>query len=190
MAKLSDLEKTKLLNIARETIKNYLKTGAMLKIDVNEVSPNMLEDGASFVTLTKNGTLRGCIGSLQAYQPLVHDVQQRAIQAATEDFRFHPVSAAEFDELFIEISVLTPSEPLEYTSPDDLLNKLRPGFDGVTINYGASRATFLPQVWEDLPEADVFLSRLCQKMGYNANLWREKHLTIEIYQVIHFRENK
>lgn len=190
MPELTELAKSKLLSIARETVQRYLETNALLKIDPTELPPSLLENGASFVTLTQNGSLRGCIGSLQAYQPLFRDVQERAIQAATEDLRFHPVKAAEFNNLVIEISVLTPSEPLEYSDPEDLQKKLRPNIDGVTIGYGASRATFLPQVWQELSEPKAFLDHLCQKMGYNANLWIEKHLNVETYQVIHFQENE
>jgi len=190
MAELTEFDKVKLLNIARETIQSFLNTGSQIQIDPSRLPLSLVEKGASFVTLTKSGALRGCIGSLQAFQPLYLDVQERAIQAATQDFRFHPVTAPELENLVIEISVLTPSQALEYTDPEDLIRKLRPGIDGVTIGFDGSRATFLPQVWEELSDPKSFLGHLCQKMGYNSNLWKEKHLSVETYQVIHFQENQ
>lgn len=190
MSDLTDNEKIKLLSIARDTIQQYLETGSIVEIDPKDLTPSLLENSASFVTLTESGSLRGCIGTLSAFQPLYLDIQERVIQAATEDYRFQPVRASELKNLAIEISVLTPSRPLTYSGPDDLVKKLRPGIDGVTIGIGASRATFLPQVWEELTDPKKFLSHLCQKMGYNANLWKEKPLNVETYQVIHFQERE
>lgn len=146
------------------------------------------EHGASFVTLTKSGQLRGCIGTLEAYQPLAQDVQQRAVQAAVEDPRFNPVTPAELPSLEIEISRLTQPEPLLYENPTDLLHLLRPSVDGVILADGYRRATFLPQVWEQLPDAEEFLSHLCLKMGARANLWQTKLLDVQIYQVQEFKQ--
>ena len=145
------------------------------------------QEGAAFVTLTKSGQLRGCIGSLEAWQPLAEDVQLRAYQAAVQDSRFPPLSPPELPMIEIEISRLTQPEPLEYQVPTDLPQLLRPGQDGVILSDGIRRATFLPQVWEQLPQAEEFLSHLCAKMGARANLWREKALDVQIYHVEEFK---
>ena len=145
------------------------------------------QEGAVFVTLTKSGQLRGCIGSLEAWQPLAEDVQLRAYQAAVQDSRFPPLSPPELPMIEIEISRLTQPEPLEYQVPTDLPQLLRPGQDGVILSDGIRRATFLPQVWEQLPQAEEFLSHLCAKMGARANLWREKALDVQIYHVEEFK---
>lgn len=145
------------------------------------------QEGAVFVTLTKSGQLRGCIGSLEAWQPLAEDVQLRAYQAAVQDSRFPPLSPPELPMIEIEISRLTQPEPLEYQVPTDLPQLLRPGQDGVILSDGIRRATFLPQVWEQLPQVEEFLSHLCAKMGARANLWREKALDVQIYHVEEFK---
>jgi hypothetical protein len=145
--------------------------------------------GVTFVTLTRKGNLRGCIGALEAYQPLAEDVREHAIAAALSDYRFPPVREDELDELEIEISRLTPPRPLIYQKPEELLSVLRPHIDGVTLMDGFKRATFLPQVWEKLPDKERFLQHLCQKMGAKPDLWREKILQVQTYQVEEFRES-
>ncbi len=142
-----------------------------------------------FVTLTeRSGELRGCIGTLEAHQPLVEDVREHAAAAATLDYRFSPVMPDEVTELRIEISRLTTPLPLEYTSPDELPARLRPGVDGVILRDGGHRATFLPQVWEKVGDPEEFLAHLCLKMGAPANLWRRKKMDVLIYQVEEFHE--
>ena len=141
------------------------------------------------MTITKaDGSLRGCLGTLEAHQPLVEDVRERAASAASEDYRFASVTPEEVSSLRIEISRLTTPQPLEYEGPDDLLAKLRPGVDGVILRDGSHRATFLPQVWEKVPDARDFLAHLCLKMGAPANLWRLKKLQVLVYQVEEFHE--
>jgi AmmeMemoRadiSam system protein A len=140
--------------------------------------------------LTVRGELRGCIGALQAYQPLAADVREHAVAAGLQDYRFPPVSVGELSRIHIEVSRLTIPQPLSYRDADDLLVKLRPGVDGVILNDGSRRATFLPQVWEKIPDPAGFLSQLCAKMGAAANLWRHKHLEVMIYQVEEFQEQK
>lgn len=185
---LNASERSLLLSIARNTIEEYLRSGSTYSVDKDLLTNDLIAPGASFVTLTRSGDLRGCIGSLEAYQPLYKDIQKRAVQAATQDHRFTPVTPDELAKLTIEISILTPPTPLAYTDPADLINKLKPGIDGVTIEYQGARATFLPQVWEQLPDPERFLSHLCGKMGAKENLWRERHINVETYQVIHFDE--
>lgn len=129
------------------------------------------EKGSSFVTLRREGDLRGCIGSLEAYRPLGEDIAQNAVAAALHDRRFPPVEASELDALEVEVSLLTPSEPLPCSDESDALCKLRPGVDGVVIEFGTHRATFLPQVWESLPLPSLFLRELKRKAGLPADFW-------------------
>lgn len=145
-------------------------------------------EGVSFVTLTSHGQLRGCIGALEAYQPLFLDVQEHAAAAATQDYRFPPVTVQEAAQLVIEISCLTPPQRLEYADEQDLIRKLRPGVDGVLIRDGVRRATYLPQVWEKVPDPEDFLTHLCSKMGAVGYFWRSNKLKIFTYQVEEFKE--
>jgi len=188
MEPLTDNEKQILLQLARQTIEKVVAGQVKPHIELVKYSSRLQQDGASFVTLTRHGMLRGCIGALEAYQPLVQDVCEHAEAAALEDYRFPPVQPDEVTHLEIEISVLTPSIPFQYETTEDLEKNLRPGIDGVVLHYGARRATFLPQVWEQLPEPAEFLSHLCTKMGSPGNLWRMKKLQVEIYQVEEFHE--
>ncbi len=128
------------------------------------------------------------IKALEPYQPLAEDVREHAAAAALEDYRFPPVQPDEIDKLKIEISRLTVPSPLPYETPDDLLDKIRPGVDGVVIRDGFNRATFLPQVWEQLPTKEAFLSHLCRKMGAPDDLWKTKKLNVLTYQVEEFHE--
>jgi AmmeMemoRadiSam system protein A len=147
-----------------------------------------LEPGASFVTLTIQGYLRGCVGALEPYQSLVEDVCEHAVAAAFQDYRFPPLQAEEINNIEIEISYLTKPQTLEYGEPQDLPRKLRPKIDGVVLRDGMRRATFLPQVWEKIPNPENFLEQLCMKMGAPADLWRKKKLDVSVYQVEEFHE--
>jgi AmmeMemoRadiSam system protein A len=158
------------------------------EVDPDTTPENLWRDAACFVTLTKHGQLRGCIGSLEAHQPLVLDVRDNAIGAAFRDPRFPPVSADELDDLHVEISVLSRPEPLSYDSPDDLIAKLRPGVDGLVIERGWNRATFLPQVWEKLSDPHEFLQHLCRKAYLPADAYRHPGLDVYTYQVEKFEE--
>ncbi|MCL2784264.1 MAG: AmmeMemoRadiSam system protein A [Propionibacteriaceae bacterium] len=143
--------------------------------------------GASFVTLRIDGHLRGCIGSLMAYQSLEDDVRSNAVAAAFEDPRFPPLSVEEFDQIHIDISILSAPEPMTFTSKQDALDQLRPGIDGVIILVAGHRATFLPQVWEELPEPEEFMAHLMRKAGQPMDHW-DDHVRIERYQVTAFEE--
>ena len=184
--KLSLEEKKQLLAIAREAVNATALDQPLPKLDPHQFSQLLNENGASFVTLTIGGGLRGCIGTLEAYQPLYLDVQKRAVQAASQDPRFNPLTAAELKRVKIEVSRLSQPEPLEYSDPQELLTLLKPGEDGVILSEGHRRATFLPQVWNELPDAKVFLSQLCRKMGCSATLWEHTKLEVEIYHVEEF----
>lgn len=187
-AQLNDEEKKYLLKLAHETIANTLNDLPEPRIDLHSLSPALYEEGASFVTLTKRGELRGCIGSLEAHQSLALDVREHAYQAAFEDYRFPPLTKSELPAISIEISRLTVPVGLEYDTPGDLPMALKPGVDGVILQDGFRRATFLPQVWDQLPQAEVFLSHLCAKMGAPADLWRNKKLKVQIYRVEEFHD--
>ena len=184
----SHSEKQFLLKTARQAIETILQGDKLPPLKLEELPPALRELGACFVTLSIAGQLRGCVGSIQARQALIDDVRDRAIGAAFGDPRFPALTAPELEDLEIEISTLTKPQPLLYEDPDDLIRKLRIGIDGVILKDQFRRATFLPQVWEKLPDPDLFLSRLCQKMGLAADTWRHDKLEVEIYQVEKFAE--
>jgi AmmeMemoRadiSam system protein A len=181
-------EKQTLLRLARQALELGVRSEKLPPLDWDSLSPLLRADGASFVTLTVGGELRGCIGALEAYQPLVEDVREHTIAAALEDYRFPPVQTAEIKEIQIEVSRLTAPVPLEYARPADLVAKFRPRVDGVILRDGNRRATFLPQVWEKLPSADDFLDNLCHKMGAAPDRWRRQQLDVSTYQVEEFHE--
>ncbi len=186
--KLTNDEKNILLRIAREAMEYAVKGKALPPLDVQTLTPLLREVGASFVTLTIQDDLRGCIGALEAYQPLAEDVREHAIAAALQDPRFPPVKESELSRIKLEVSRLTAPQLLEYSSSEELLKKLRPHVDGVIIRDNHRRATFLPQVWEKIPDPAEFLGHLCQKMGVRAGHWREAKLQVYIYQVEEFHE--
>jgi len=127
--------------------------------------------GATFVTLTQDGDLRGCIGSLEAYRPLGTDVQQNALAAAFRDPRFPPLRKDEFAETRVEVSLLSPQQPITFTDEADALAQLRPNVDGVVFEYELHRSTFLPQVWEQLTQPRQFMAHLKRKAGLPEDFW-------------------
>lgn len=143
--------------------------------------------GATFVTLTQHGALRGCIGSLQAHRPLHEDVQANALAAAFRDPRFAPLQAEELDITRIEVSLLSPAQPIAFTSEADALTQLQPGEDGLIFEAGRYRSTFLPQVWEQLPTAELFLSQLKRKAGLPADFWSAE-VRLSRYRVSKWKE--
>jgi AmmeMemoRadiSam system protein A len=185
---LTDNDRLFLLSLARQSIENCVHGDPLPTLEVSTLSPLLRDQGACFITLTYRGTLRGCVGALEPYQSLVEDVREHAVAAAFQDYRFPPVQANEIKDIVIEISYLTRPEKLNYENPDDLPRILRPSVDGVVIRDGARRATFLPQVWEKIPDPDEFLEQLCMKMGAAADLWRRKKLDVMTYQVEEFHE--
>ncbi len=185
---LSPEDRQMLLKLAHETIALATQGKKPPTINLNEVSEALRRDGASFVTLTEHGNLRGCIGSLEARRPLILDVRENALAAAFQDPRFPPVRANEVDDLHIEISVLSTPQRLDYDGPDDLIARLRPGVDGVVIERGWNRATFLPQVWEKLPDPHEFLQHLCLKAHLPPDAYRRGDLDVYTYQVEMFEE--
>lgn len=186
--RLTDEERSILLKLARQAIEAAAQGHQMPALDLQALPERLRQPGATFVTLTRRGELRGCIGALEPYQPLAEDVCEHAIAAAMNDFRFPPVDSKEVPELHIEVSRLTFPQAFVYERAEELLERLRPNVDGVILRDGLRRATFLPQVWEKLPDPVVFLNHLCQKMGAAHDLWRRKKLQVETYQVEEFHE--
>ncbi|MEF8713129.1 MAG: AmmeMemoRadiSam system protein A [Accumulibacter sp.] len=173
-----------LLSIARNAIAKRFGLAAQ---PVDPL-PELAEPAATFVTLTQDGQLRGCIGSLEAHRPLATDVAENAVAAAFRDTRFAPLSPAEFARTHVEVSLLTPPEPFAVADEADALARLRPGIDGLIVSYGRRRATFLPQVWESLPEPRQFLAQLKLKAGLPADFWHEQ-LILARYGVRKWKEN-
>lgn len=162
---LPEQQRATLLGIARDSIEHGLREQTPLPVQVNDFEAALRVERATFVTLHRHGLLRGCIGMLEACRPLVVDVAANAFAAAFEDPRFAPLSASELDELAIHISILSPPEPMAIASEEDLLRQLRPGVDGLIIQDGYRKATFLPSVWEELPDPTEFLAHLKRKAG-------------------------
>ena len=186
---LTPEEQKILLRLARESVERAVKGEELPLLDLAALPPRLREEGSSFVTLTLHGKLRGCIGSLEPYESLAEDVREHAAGAALKDPRFPPVSEDELSGLEIEISRLTRPIPLEYRDANDLLSRLRPHVDGVILRADAHhRATFLPQVWEKIPDPAEFLDNLCYKMGLEPDLWRRAHFEVLTYQVEEFHE--
>ena len=185
---LSEAEKALLLKLAREALEAAVRGKPAPAVDEAGLTAALKRPACSFVTLTEHGDLRGCIGALVATVPLFEDVRLHAAQAALEDYRFMTVTPAELPEIEVEVSVLSDPQPLAYDGPEDLLRRLRPNVDGVVLQQGLRRATFLPQVWETVPEPTEFLGRLCDKMGREPSLWRKTKLEVSTYQVEKFTE--
>ncbi|MDH3978879.1 MAG: AmmeMemoRadiSam system protein A [Gammaproteobacteria bacterium] len=155
---------------------------------IDHDTPSWLhEPGASFVTLTQQGALRGCIGSLEAYRSLAEDVHANAIAAALRDPRFQPLDARELSRTRIEVSLLSGARDMQFDSEQHVLKQLRPGVDGVVLQYGSARGTFLPQVWASLPEPADYLAQLKRKAGLPADFWHED-ICLSRYSVTKWRE--
>jgi AmmeMemoRadiSam system protein A len=185
---LSDDEKKTLLLLARQALTAAVNGELLEPLSLDDIPQSLRAPGASFVTLTLGGLLRGCIGTLKKKLPLADDVRQHAVAAALSDYRFPPLKPEEVDKIEIEVSVLTTPQPLEYKHPNELLKLLRPGIDGVIVTHGKNRGTFLPQVWEKVPDTETFLGMLCEKAFLPPDDWRQGHLEFLTYQVESFHE--
>lgn len=170
-----------LLRLALASIRHGLTDGRPARPHLDAYPPLLHEPRAAFVTLHRAGALRGCIGSLEAEQPLVLEVADKAFAAAFRDPRFPALQAGELTDLALDISVLSPPEPLPVASEAELLKALRPGRDGLILSERGRRATFLPSVWEQLPQPADFLAHLKRKAGLAANHWSED-LRLERYE--------
>lgn len=174
-----------LLQLARAAISQRLG----LAVDLPARAAWLEKTGACFVTLKVHGQLRGCIGSLEARQPLYDDVVHNAVAAAFRDPRFPPLGSDELNEVEIEVSLLSAAAPMDYFDETDALAQLRPGADGIILEYGAHRGTFLPQVWEDLPQPQRFLAHLKRKAGLPEDFWSDD-IRLSRYTVQKFKEGK
>jgi AmmeMemoRadiSam system protein A len=188
------LEKGQLLvKLARHTLwEHFSKKIPQEEIDSLNAAlsdPCFNLECGTFVTLTIDGNLRGCIGNLTSNESLISGVRRNTINAAFHDPRFSSLSLSELDLVSIEISILSEPRPLHYRDAADLLKKIHPNIDGVILRKGIASATFLPQVWEQLPEPQYFLTQLCLKAGLAADAWQHSKLEVSTYQVQHFEEH-
>jgi len=184
---LDDTESKYCTALARRSIDFALLNDSLFKLSADEVKSvpkKLLEKKACFVTLTTSGDLRGCIGHLVAIQALYLDIIENAFSAAFSDPRFSVLSKKEFQKTKIEVSVLTNPEELKFSSPDELLEKIVAGKDGLIITKGQRSATFLPSVWEELPKKEDFLSHLCMKAGLSDEEWLSPGLRVQRYYAI------
>ncbi len=182
-----------LVKLARHTLMEQL--GRKISVSESDGHNRAQQDAGfksycgTFVTLKIKGQLRGCIGNLTAKETVWDGVKRNAINAAFHDPRFPPLTDQELDQTEIEVSILTEPRPLEYRNGQDLTQKLRVKVDGVIIRKGHASATFLPQVWEQLPQPEAFLSHLCMKAGLSADAWKDPELEVLTYQVQYFEED-
>ena len=170
---LNPSERTVLNNIALASIREGVQSGRAAKVDLHDLPDCLQQPGAAFVTLNRQGQLRGCIGSLEAHRPLAQDVAENAFAAAFRDPRFAPLDASELADLDVHISVLGKPEPMQFASEQELISQLRPQVDGLILQEGGYRGTFLPAVWESLPEPQEFLRQLKRKAGLPADYWSD-----------------
>ena len=183
-------EQRMLIRLARQTVEESVRTGRVPTVDPASLPPRLREPSGCFVTLEKQGQLRGCIGDIFPRAPLYESVLDNARNAALRDTRFDPVAPGELEQIEIEVSVLTVPMQLEFASPQDLLQKLVPGRDGVVLTIGFRRATFLPQVWEKPPQKELFLEELSRKAGADGDAWRGSDVRVQIYHVQAFQEHE
>jgi AmmeMemoRadiSam system protein A len=179
-----------LVRLARQTIEEVVRHGRLPEVDAGQFSERLRERSGCFVTLEIDHRLRGCIGHIIPREPLYEAVLHNARNAATQDTRFDPVSVEELSQIEVEVSVLTVPQPLSFDSPEDLLAKLRPRHDGVVLSMGLRRATFLPQVWDKLPQPETFLQHLSNKAGLGPDGWRSPNANVSIYHVEAFTESE
>ncbi|WP_461832840.1 AmmeMemoRadiSam system protein A [Desulfothermus sp.] len=187
--KLTEDEGKILLKLARGAIEERLFGKSNQEISEQDLNKEVFQEKRGvFVTLNKRGNLRGCIGHIQPILPLIKGVKENAVNAAFNDPRFPPLSQIEYPEIKIEVSVLTNPTPLHFNGYQELLNKLKPNKHGVILKKGFYQATFLPQVWEQLPDKRDFLTHLSMKAGLSPTGWMDDDIEIFIYEVQAFEE--
>ena len=182
---ITNTDQNTLLQLAHDSIAHALSHGSEMVVDVNKFGSALREKRATFVTLDLYGELRGCIGTLEACRPLVQDVAHNAHAAAFCDPRFAPLTTAEFRDLEIKISILSPAEELKFNSEEELLAQLRPHEDGLILCEGGARGTFLPCVWDSLPQPSEFLAHLKLKAGLPPRYW-SKTIQVKRYTTTMF----
>jgi AmmeMemoRadiSam system protein A len=180
-------DKKNLLIVARSAIRAELFKEEPI-IRPKTLSPVVTEKRGCFVTLHKSGELRGCIGAIEPVKPLISCVEENAVNAAFNDPRFPGVTGEEIDILDIEISILSVPKTLKVSSIDELKEKIKPRFHGVILSRGWKKATFLPQVWEQLPNTETFLANLCMKAGMGRGCWKDPETEIKVYTAQYFSE--
>ena len=173
------------LQVARESIQHGLLHGTALKIVTSDYASDLQQKLTTFVTLHKNGELRGCIGALEAYQPLINDVAEHAYSAAFKDPRFPALQENEYEQIDVTISVLGTPEPMIFENEADLLQQIRPNIDGLILEHGYNRGTFLPSVWEQLPDKKDFLNHLKVKAGLSQQWW-DNEVKVSRYETFSF----
>ena len=188
MASLTEKDKVFLVRLARSVIEAALDSGQKETLP-DDVSTAVQETGGCFVTLHKKGALRGCIGTIEPVQSLVKGVEENAINAAFKDPRFSPLNVEELADIDLEVSVLTVPEKLIFKNPRDLKRQLKPGVHGVILSNGWRRSTFLPQVWEQLPDTELFLRHLSEKAGLSGDGWQDPKTEIEVYEASYFSDS-
>jgi len=176
-----------LLNHARHALVYGVKNNRAPEVHLDELPEILLEERATFITLEKDGSLRGCIGRLEASQPLVIDIAENTVAAALEDPRFPPVMDNEITSIVLSISILTPPELMNISSEKELLESIRPEIDGLILEEGRRRATFLPSVWDDLKQPRDFIDHLKQKAGWSPAYWSDQ-IRAYRYQTIYLSE--
>jgi len=177
-----------LLSIARATIAETLGLAHTSIEDLAQNNHWLQQQAACFVTLMKNGQLRGCIGTLEAHRCLLEDIKYNANAAAFHDTRFSPLSSEELALIEIEVSLLSTMQPLNFSDEADALAQLRPGSDGILLEYGQHRSTFLPQVWQQLPDTKDFIEHLKNKAGLAADFWADE-IKLSRYTVDKWKES-
>ena len=176
-----------LLRHARAAMEHGVRTGAPPRVDLAGLDPVLVEPRATFATLHRQGRLRGCIGRLEASRPLAVDLAENAVAAALDDPRFPPVTPGELHDLHLELSILTPPEDFPVADEAELHRRLQPGVDGLILGQGSRRATFLPSVWEELPDPAQFVAELKRKAGWPPDYWSDR-LRVQRYRTVSFSE--
>ncbi|MCK5003223.1 MAG: AmmeMemoRadiSam system protein A [Gammaproteobacteria bacterium] len=181
----NEKQRQQLHDIAYDSIKSGLSNGKAMAVDSSKLDTALQTNRATFVTLNKHGQLRGCIGMLEPIRPLAEDVAHNAFAAAFSDPRFPPLKENELEQLDIHISILGTPEKMSFDSEEDLIRQLKPGIDGLIMEEGRRRGTFLPSVWESLAESRDFLHHLKLKSGLPENYWSDD-IKIQRYSVEEF----
>ncbi len=189
MSNLTDNDRKALLRLARSVIRSELMKEREAERPEN-ISSSMEENRGCFVTLHKRGALRGCIGTIEPVKSLISGVAENALNAALRDPRFSSLDADELPDVDLEISVLTVPQILEWEDGEDLKRKLKPKVHGVILSRGWNSSTFLPQVWDQLPDKQLFLEHLCQKGNMGKDCWRDKQTVVKVYEAEHFSEKE
>lgn len=173
LVELSEIDKVLLKQVAHESVRSAVCDGRLFTVDRESCTERLVLPGACFITLLKQGVLRGCMGTLEAHRPLLDDVISNANSAAMRDPRFPPISRGELDQLALSISVLSEPQEMVVATESELLSKIVPNVDGLILQDGAHRATYLPAVWAQLPNPQDFVRELKCKAGLSQDYWSE-----------------